>query len=150
MCHFLLLSCSATKRQDPGFLPARDRYDGPVYRVVRANRAGLDLTIWIVSAEFGLIPEEYPLPFYDRQMTPVRASELSANVSASLDHLLSQRCFTSVFINLGKIYSATLSSSTILPQLCSAGLVTAASGGIGHRLSQTKHWLLSRASEPSC
>ena len=149
MRHLLLLSCSATKRPDPGLLPARDRYDGPVYRVVRANRAGLDLAIWIVSAEFGFISEEHPLPLYDRRMTKARARELENGVSAALDELLHQERFASLFINLGKDYAFTLCSSVLLPQMRADNLVTEAHGGIGLRLRQTKLWLLSRVAIPS-
>jgi len=145
MRHFLLLSCSATKRPDPGFLPEHDRYDGPVYRVVRANRAGLDLAIWIVSAEFGLIPEDRLLPLYDKRITRARARELEGEVSAALDELLRREQFASLFLNLGKDYALTLGTCMLLPQMCADNSVTEADGGIGFRLCQTKRWLLSRS-----
>jgi hypothetical protein len=33
----LVLACSATKRPDPGRIPARLRYDGPLWRTLRAT-----------------------------------------------------------------------------------------------------------------
>lgn len=32
----VILACSATKRPDPGYIPARERYDGPLWRTLRA------------------------------------------------------------------------------------------------------------------
>lgn len=32
-----LLACSATKRPDPGRIPARERYDGPLWRILRVT-----------------------------------------------------------------------------------------------------------------
>ena len=32
----LVLACSATKRPDAGYIPARERYDGPLWRTLRA------------------------------------------------------------------------------------------------------------------
>src|SRR3546814_7213550 len=33
----LILACSATKRQDDGYMPAIDRYDGPLWQTVRCH-----------------------------------------------------------------------------------------------------------------
>jgi len=137
----LLIACSATKRHDGRLLPARERYQGVVYRVISANWSP-DLLIWIVSAKFGLISERRLIPDYQMRMSCRRAAGLSAEVSARFDRLLRAGSFSSIFINLGKNYARTLDSSLLLPEFRNAGLVEEAHGGIGFRLQQTKQWLL--------
>ena len=146
--HLLLISCSATKRHDPGLLPAIERYWGVVYRVVRRNRPS-NLSVWIISAEFGLIDETSPIPDYDREMTHERASELEQSVSQELDRRLCTEHFVAIFVNLGARYARTLNTSVILPHMRAAGLVEEAHGGIGSRLRQTKQWLVACAETPS-
>ncbi len=141
MRHLLLISCSATKRHDPGLLPAIQRYQGVVYRVVRRNRPD-HLSVWIISAEFGLIDETCPIPDYDRLMTPERSRELEQAVSQELDRRLRTEHYTSIFVNLGTHYARTLNASVIFPHLRAAGFVEEAHGGIGSRLRQTKQWLV--------
>lgn len=36
----LVLACSATKRPDPSYMPVRERYDGPLWRTLRAADPG--------------------------------------------------------------------------------------------------------------
>lgn len=79
--HFLLvLGCSSRKRHDACLLAALARYDGVNYRVLqRALRARREhgvgdalaarLDILIVSAEFGLLAPDTPIPGYYRCMT---------------------------------------------------------------------------------
>ncbi len=89
----LILSCSRRKRLDPGLLSAVERYDGPMFRVLRkfvrecASEAQY-LAVFILSAEFGLIPGSKPIPDYDRRMTPHRAAELQPQVLAELGRIL--------------------------------------------------------------
>ena len=138
----LLVSCSATKRHDAGWLPALERYQGVVYRVIKKNRTP-DLSIWIISAAFGLISERRLIPDYDLYLTPQRAREMEGMVSRKLDELLQLGNFTSIFVNLGASYALTLRASHLLPLARQRGQVLEARGGIGQRLQQTKHWLLS-------
>jgi hypothetical protein len=145
--HLLLISCSATKRHDPGLLPAAQRYQGVVYRVVRRNRPGT-LSIWIISAKFGLIDETYPIPDYDLSMTEARARELEQAVSQEFDRRLRTEQFAAIFVNLGARYARTLDASVLLPQMRATGVVEEARGGIGSRLRQTKQWLVACAETP--
>lgn len=142
----LLISCSATKCHDTSLLPAGERYQGVVYRVIRANWSP-DLSIWIVSAKFGLLSWRRWIPDYEMRMSRLRAAELRMEVSARLDRLLQRGDFSSIFINLGMDYAFTISSSLLLPRFRAAGLVEEAHGGIGFRLQQTKQWLLSTGRE---
>jgi hypothetical protein len=146
--YLLLISCSATKRHDPGLLPASQRYQGVVYRVIRKNRPDR-LSVWIISAEFGLIHETCPIPDYDRAMTHERACELEQSVSQELDRRLRTEHFAAIFVNLGARYARALNASVLLPQMRAMGVVEEARGGIGSRLRQTKQWLVARAIHPS-
>ena len=56
----LILGCSQKKRPDSGLLPALDRYDGPMFRVLRkclreCPGGAQGLETYILSAEFGLM-----------------------------------------------------------------------------------------------
>lgn len=137
----LLTSCSATKRHDDQLLPALKHYDGGIYRVIRAHRCE-GLFVWIISAEFGLISERRLIPDYEQRLLPSRAEQLEPIVSARLDRILRSCHFSSVFVNLGKMYAQTVRSSLTISQMRSDGLVCDAYGGIGQRLHQAKQWLV--------
>jgi cytoplasmic iron level regulating protein YaaA (DUF328/UPF0246 family) len=70
-------------------MPAIERYDGPVFRVLRkAKKEGHwpdQLEILIVSAEYGLIKADKLIDFYDRKMTPARAKELRPHIAEKLE-----------------------------------------------------------------
>lgn len=131
----LILACSATKRADAGDLPALQRYDGPAFRVLRKalrERAGLSdvLTICILSAEYGLIGADTPIPDYDRRMTRARAWELYLSVQQALNDrrpLPARR-----FVSVSAVYGVAL------PPLVWAEY---ARGGQGQRLGQLRAWM---------
>ena len=109
----LILSCSSKKRSDQGLLPALERYDGPAYRVVnkflRVHPSGVQsLDMYILSAEFGLIPSSKPIPDYDRRMTLQRAKELQQPVLNELKQILIGKQYKELFISLGKDYRKVL------------------------------------------
>ena len=141
MNRLLLISCSQRKREDEGLLPAIDRYDGPVYRclrkMVRDETYPVDaIGCLIISAKYGLITAQACIEDYDQKMTPVRAAELQEDVQSGLSRYLSKR-IEQVFINLGKDYMLALEGFHW--GVCST---LEASGGIGMRTSQMKHWVL--------
>lgn len=83
----LILSCSKAKTADDGLLPAIDRYDGPTFRVLRRylrERPDPALQVYVLSAEFGLIAGDHPIPSYDREMTEARAQELRPLVGTTI------------------------------------------------------------------
>lgn len=133
----LILSCSRRKRSEPGLLPAAERYDGPAFRMLRKYaRAAPAPPTWILSAEYGLISADQPLPVYDRQMTAARAQELRPQVWATLARLDS-RGYAEALVCAGRAYAAAL-----------AGLgerlgcpVTFNSGPMGRQLSVLRDWL---------
>lgn len=144
MTRLLIVSCSKAKRSDAGVLPAIDRYDGPVFRLLRrARAAGLlgNVDVMILSAKHGLIPAEWMIHDYDHVMTPARASELAGTVSVELWRWegLHEEC-DDVFVNVGQSYAAAIAG---FDEWCLRRgiVVTQAAGGIGERLAQTKAWL---------
>lgn len=135
----LILSCSATKRSDPGLLPAQLRYDGPSYRLLRKALRALaedaHPQVAILSAEFGLIAGDTPIPWYDRRMDPVRGAALALAVQRELPALLADGP-TDVFIHLSRDYLSALGAVSPGPWR-----VSFAEGGIGERLGQLRRWL---------
>lgn len=137
MKRLLIITCSATKRSDAGLLPALERYDGPVYRVIRAYQGRgkrLPKTL-ILSASMGLITPNHPVRDYDQRMTVDRAKVwresregrmlLQQSLLAAEDHL----------VVAGKDYLDVLKAWT--PGVT----LNVAAGGIGYKLGQLKGWL---------
>lgn len=110
----LILSCSQRKSHKEGLLPAIERYDGPLFRVLRRywktqdtrnQKTESKLDTYVLSAEFGLISAEYPTPYYDCCMTRHRAQILHPVVVDKLKNLLTGGCrFQELFICLGQAY----------------------------------------------
>lgn len=84
----LVVGCSATKVDYSGQLPAIIRYDGPMFRVMRAYmrdyRWPSGLSVAVLSAEYGLVGAMTPIPHYDRRMDAKRAEELAGSVTSTL------------------------------------------------------------------
>src|SRR5262245_21843162 len=77
----LILKCSARKRGGAEPIPPIERYDGPLWQVLRSFLLGqplsaADLEVYVLSAAFGLIPAAQPIPWYDQTMAPERADVL--------------------------------------------------------------------------
>ena len=84
----LVIACSQRKR-DPRTLPSHTYedvngtpiapavmvYDGPLARIVRKYASYRDLSIWFLSARFGLIRASYLIPLYDQKMTARQAAD---------------------------------------------------------------------------
>lgn len=135
----LILACSATKRPEPHPMPAIERYDGPFYRVLRKalrERDGLAerLDVWALSAEFGLISAETPIPDYDRRMDMRRGEELRRPVAQALNQIAALNTHDRAFVSVGAVYRYALTGPLPWP-------VTWAHGGIGEQLGQLKRWL---------
>ncbi len=147
MRNLLILSCSGRKRPDPQPIPAFDRYDGVAYAVVRKalrEVPGLAdrLTIVILSAEYGLIAAEMPIPWYDRRMDAQRAAVLAEQISVQCQALIGTTIFARTLIHAGRTYQRALTPIMPLLQQRSISLDQTC-GGIGERLGQMKAWLRS-------
>jgi hypothetical protein len=108
----MIIACGATKRHDAGLLAAIERYDGPPYKTLRKAlrelAQGQQPDIRILSAEFGLIAAEAPIPNYDHRMAPPRALALRGQVREALATTLATGDYTATFINLGADYRPAL------------------------------------------
>ncbi len=71
----LILACSATKRHDPERIPAIERYDGPLWRTLRAaNPVGRLARASILSARLGFREASTPIADDDARLTAAPAS----------------------------------------------------------------------------
>jgi hypothetical protein len=138
----LILSCSQRKASATGRVPAIDRYDGPVFRVLRRYlREGSPgaLTVLIISAKYGLIESNHMIPTYDCRMSAARAKELRPHVLAALRRHLASRYWHEVGVCAGKHYRSALEG--FLPLLSEGSQVVFLGGGQGPRLTRLRAWL---------
>lgn len=75
----LILPCSATKRHDPGWMPAWERYDGPLWQTWRAVDPERRLArVGVLSARYGFRSADSPIEDYDARLTPDLAERMIA------------------------------------------------------------------------
>ena len=144
----LILSCSQRKRPTQGLLPALERYDGPAYRVLnkflRAHPSGAQsLDVYILSAEFGLIPASKLIPDYNRRMTSQRGKELQQPTLSELKQILNNKQYEELFVSLGKDYLRILKGyKSLIPDNLN---VIVSKGTIGYKLGELRNWLYREA-----
>jgi hypothetical protein len=125
-------------------LPALERYDGPVFRIIRKFlRSCLAREsypeVYILSAQFGLIPAHQLIFNYDCRMTPQRANILQPQVLDQLRHILRNKHYKELFISVGKDYAAALLD---YEQLIPSHIrVTVAIGPRGRKQAELYDWL---------
>lgn len=93
----IVMGCCATKRADAAPMPAIDRYDGPMWRTLRARLAQLpnaaravetgELKIMVLSARYGLISADVSIADYNRTLTASRAAKLLRDPTCDLQML---------------------------------------------------------------
>jgi hypothetical protein len=139
----LILSCSRRKSREPELVPALARYNGPLFQIVRRfadDHGGWadQVDVFILSAEFGLIPGNASVPYYDRQMTPLRARELLPGTLAMLGQIV-DGLRSDLFISVGADYlEAMCGYETCLP---AAARVHLSTGSLGRRQAELRDWL---------
>lgn len=75
----LILSCSATKRTGPKYMPAIDRYDGPLWQTLRTvDPDGKLAQVAFLSAHLGFRAASTPIELYDARMSRERAEAMKA------------------------------------------------------------------------
>lgn len=140
----LILSCSQRKHSTPDLLPALERYDGPAFRVMnkfmRMCSSQVQLPdIYILSAKFGLISADKPIPHYDHRMTPQRIKDLQQPTLSELRQILNGKQYQEFFISMGKDYLRVLDG---YKSLASTDLdVTVSQGSMGRKLAELRNWL---------
>lgn len=142
----LILKCSAAKRGGSAPIPAVDRYDGPLWRVLRSYlreqpAPPADLVIYGLSAEYGLIAGSYPIPYYDRTMDSVRADALRPQVLTCFGELMRTN-YERVGLGLSRRYLRAMTGwERLVPEGVS---VTYTDGTMGGKLGQLRAWLEGR------
>lgn len=141
MTRAVLLACSQRKRSEAKPLRALERYDGPLFRVLRKYAAaGASIpTTWILSAKYGLISGDDLVSFYDQRMTRERAERLRATITQALVEQFHDRRPDALFVAIGRDYAPALTDAwTVVEQ---GTEVMRASGSIGGMSAQLRDWL---------
>ena len=139
----LILSCSQRKNTSQGQLPAIDRYNGPLFFVLRrflreCPHEAKQLDVYILSAAYGLIAEDFPTPLYDQKMNMARALELQPQVKTTFSGVL-QNNYASICFVLGKTYLKAFKDLKQLIPVHTKPVI--AYGPIGKKQTQLKEWL---------
>ena len=139
----LILSCSQSKRCSQEPLPAIERYNGRLFLVLRRflrecpRQAGF-LDAYILSAEYGLIPQDFPTPWYDRKMDMSRAVELQPQVNTTFSDI-TRGNYDSICFAMGKTYLKAFENAL---ELIPSGIeLIITHGRIGEQQAQLKKWL---------
>jgi hypothetical protein len=131
-------------------MPAIERYNGPMWQLLRKFLSeeaehSRNLEVYGLSAEFGLIPANQPIPMYDREMSEERALELRPRVMEKLKLMLTSG-YSRLCLGLSQRYMFALDGwdrwvPTELP-------VTVTDGPMGVKLAQLKAWLYGKPWQP--
>jgi hypothetical protein len=143
----LVLGCSQTKREAPGFLPAIDRYDGSSYRVLRNYLRDCEwpekLSVAVLSAKYGLVGGFTEIEHYDQRMTAEMALRWAPQCSSILANWAIGHA--SIYFSLGKDYLPAVSPA-IAHEI--RGKAQVFHGPIGMKLAQIKG-LLQKTGSPT-
>lgn len=146
MRRLLIVACSQRKNPAAGQIPAIDRYDGPVFRVIRKYlREETDDVphVLILSAKYGIIAADLEIPDYDCRLSPALATRLRFRVLAVVDRFLKSEPWHEVGICAGRDYRVALDG---LDGLVPSGVrVEFIAGGQGPRLTALRRWLRNEA-----
>lgn len=139
----LVMPCSGTKNPAAEPLPALMRYDGPMWRTLRAAlRDARPVVVWFLSARYGFHPATMPIPDYEHRMTEARAREL-LSMPTSNRHAFAAAVAASPHVMFagGQLYRDTMRRACPAPPSLH-GIVTETDGpGIGHHRAQLRAWL---------
>jgi hypothetical protein len=140
----VILGCSRRKKRTSRPIPAIDRYDGPLFQVLRKHireRPEVPPATYILSGRFGLIDADFPTPRYNHQLTAADISILQDSVDSQIKEAIEKVQPASVFVSVGSQYWPLL-DEPLSREFASEKLIIA-SGSIGGRASQFAHWLRS-------
>lgn len=157
----LVMACSATKtRQVDGFpVPPLNYYDGPVWRTFRKwhsdNREEMEsgaLSVYALSAYYGLVHVTRPIEPYDCKMTNAEAARLisygdstgtvGANAYLELERLLCDWETPNVLFVGGSLYASVFAAwmAQAQPDIFWRATCDGARG-IGDMLGELRLWL---------
>ncbi len=156
----IIMACSATKKVDQTEIPAINRYDGPMWRTLRAQlqrnpevaaatKSG-ELLIWVVSARYGFFDAiNTRIHDYDQKMTPRRMATMLSCPSYDLQRI---RSFVdeadAVLFAGGELYRNAMwkASGGRLTTIMKIDETDGA--GIGQHRAQLGAWLLAQFPAP--
>jgi hypothetical protein len=123
-------------------VPAIDRYDGPVFRVLRRYlRENPEKwpEVYVLSAKFGLIEASTRIPDYDEKLDLVGCDRLRPQINKALLALFCRRHFEETLIVASNLYVKLLRHSLV--NVGASGRVFAAPPGNGPPLTCLHGWL---------
>jgi hypothetical protein len=142
MIRLLIVACSQRKNLAKGMLPAIERYDGPVFRVLRKflrEGSGDAPCIFILSAKHGLIAAEKRIANYDYRLSAASAEWLGPQILKATSRVLSSSHWHEIGICAGKDYRLALARFVeVVPKCLPVDFIE---GGQGKRLAAPKKWL---------
>lgn len=140
----LILSCSRAKQGAPELLPAVQRYTGPMYQVLRRYlrekpEEANHLAVYILSARYGLIESQTPIPSYDQKMTPTRAAELRPDILNMAQQLIAPIGYEEIYLAMGRTYLGAMDGLSGL--LNGATRLIVSQDSSGKQLTALRNWL---------
>ena len=139
----LILSCSQRKRETQEPLPAIERYNGPLFFVLRrflreCPRQARQLDVYILSAAYGLIPGNFPTAWYDQKINASRVAELRPQINTTFSDIRRDNYASMCFV-LGKTYLKVFEGMQNWVPTHTGPIVVY--GPMGKKQTQLKKWL---------
>jgi hypothetical protein len=141
MSRLLIIGCSRRKRLDPEPIPAIDRYDGPLFRCLRrylAMHPAQSLRLFVLSAAYGLISADAPIPYYDERLATQRVPAMRHRVMAQLSEQIGAETFEEICVCAGHLYQKLLELDELDRRTRNLILV---GGPSGKQLARLHDWL---------
>lgn len=154
----LILACSNTKRPDLAPLNALHRYDGPMWKTLRATldrhpaaKAALkskELEIWVMSGLYGLIPWDCQIPDYDRRLTAEALAKMGRDPSYDFQRIapMVDRAEAVLFAG-GEIYRNAMWKAAGGSLWHLIKVTETDGGGIGEHRAQLAAWIAEQFGE---
>lgn len=150
MKKLLIMPPSFKRKLKPKLLPAIERYDGVLYRILRRNMPSKGLDILILTDNMKLVWSSEMLPYKEPKgkrwsgFGPKRISEETVKRNLTfLKNILEQENYSEIFIALGKrLRGAVKGIETI-----SRTKISYIQGGLGFQSHMLKTWLNKIAKE---
>ena len=139
----LILSCSQRKHETQELLPAIERYNGPLFFVLRrflreCPLQARQLDVYILSAAYGLIPGDFPTVWYDQKINVARIAELQSQVHTTFSDIQRDN-YASICFVLGRTYLKAFEGTQNLVPIHAEPIVIY--GPMGKKQTQLKKWL---------
>lgn len=138
----LVISCSKAKSKSHYLIPAIERYDGPLFRVLKKYLAASKdnkLSIFILSAKYGLISANDKIPFYDCFISSEQVNKLRPKVLDLFEQACLKTFFEEIFFVTSRKYQILVEG--IDKRIDKRTKLTYSTGGNGLKAVQLKKWL---------